>query len=74
MGNTMPSLISSALRIAAVTALLLIVAPMPDFELRWIWLLSVAAVFGQFVLSMALLRREFARRLNWDPVVTPTTA
>ena len=74
MGNTRPSLISSALRIVAVTALLLIVAPMPGFELRWIWLLSVAAVFGQFVLSMALLRREFSRRLKWDPIVTPTTA
>jgi putative MATE family efflux protein len=74
MGNTMPSLISSALRIAAVTALLLVVAPMPGFELRWIWFLSVAAVFGQFVLSMALLRREFARRLNWDPMATATTA
>src|SRR5687768_7595947 len=74
MGNTMPSLISSALRIVAVTALLFLVAPMPGFELRWIWLLSVAAVFGQFALSMALLRREFARRLHWEPIVTPTTA
>jgi putative MATE family efflux protein len=74
MGNTMPSLISSALRIAAVTALLLVVAPMPGFELRWIWFLSVAAVFGQFVLSMALLRLEFGRRLNWAPIVTSTTA
>jgi Na+-driven multidrug efflux pump len=74
MGNTVPSLISSALRIVAVTALLLVVAPMPGFELRWIWLLSVAAVFGQFALSMALLRREFSRRLQWEPVGVATTA
>jgi Na+-driven multidrug efflux pump len=74
MGNTVPSLISSAVRIALVATLTLILAPMPGFELRWIWYLSVGSVVVQFVLSLALLRREFARRLRWDPIATPTTA
>jgi putative MATE family efflux protein len=74
MGNTVPSLISSAVRIALVATLTLILAPMPGFELRWIWYLSVGSVVVQFVLSLSLLRREFARRLRWDPIATPTTA
>jgi putative MATE family efflux protein len=69
MGNTVPSLITSGVRIGLVTAVLLVVAPMPGFELRWIWYLSVVSVFVQFVLSMGLLRREFTRRLRWDPIV-----
>ena len=74
MGNTVPSLISSAVRIALVATLTLILAPMPGFELLWIWYLSVGSVVVQFALSLALLRREFARRLRWDPIATHTTA
>jgi putative MATE family efflux protein len=70
MGNTMPSLISSAVRITLVATLTLILAPMPGFALRWIWYLSVATVFVQLILSLALLRREFARRLRWEPIAT----
>jgi putative MATE family efflux protein len=70
MGNTIPSLISSVLRITMVTAFALMAARMPVFELRWIWYVSVAAVFFQLILSMTLLRREFTRRLRWDPIAT----
>jgi len=66
MGNTVPSLVSSAVRIALVTILSLIAVRMPAFELRWIWYLSVFSVLAQLALSMALLRREFGRRLRWD--------
>ena len=54
MGNTVPSLISSAVRITMVAALTLILAPMPGFALRWIWYLSVGTVFVQLVLSLGL--------------------
>jgi len=74
MGNTMPSLISSGVRITLVAALTLLLAPMPGFALRWIWYLSVGSVVVQLMLSLALLRREFARRLNWAPIATHTTA
>jgi putative MATE family efflux protein len=74
MGNTVPSLISSGVRITLVAILTVILAPMPGFALRWIWYLSVGTVFVQLILSLALLRREFARRLRWDPIATHTTA
>jgi Na+-driven multidrug efflux pump len=74
MGNTVPSLISSGARITLVAALTLILAPMPGFALRWIWYLSVGSVVVQLILSLALLRREFARRLRWAPIATSTTA
>ena len=63
MGNTVPSLVSSAVRLAFVAIPSLVLARTPGFQLRWIWYLSVASVFLQLALSMLLLRREFGRRL-----------
>jgi len=68
MGNTVPSLISSSVRIALFAIPALVLARMPSFQLHWIWYLSVASVFVQLALSMWLLRGEFERRLRWDPV------
>lgn len=66
MGNTVPSLISSLVRITLVAIPAVIVARLPGFELRWIWFLSLASVLVQLVLAMWLLRREFQRRLVWS--------
>src|SRR5947199_251006 len=66
MGNTVPSLIASVVRIALVAIPGVIVARLPGFELRWLWFLSVASVFVQLGLAMVLLRREFALRLVWS--------
>jgi MATE family, multidrug efflux pump len=68
MGNTVPSLVSSAARIALITILALILARTPGFQLRWIWYASVGSVLVQLALSMGLLRREFRRRLRWEAV------
>lgn len=65
MGNTMPSLIASAVRITLVAIPALLLARIPGFELRWIWYLSVGAVLVQLALSVWFLRREFARRLRF---------
>lgn len=65
MGNTMPSLITSVVRITLVAVPGVIVSGLPGFELRWLWWLSVASVLVQLALAMVLLRREFARRLVW---------
>lgn len=65
MGNTMPSLIASVVRITLVAVPGVIAAGLPGFELRWLWWLSVASVLVQLVLAMVLLHREFARRLVW---------
>lgn len=63
MGNTMPSLIASAVRISLVTIPALLLARLPAFQLNWIWLISVGAVLVQVALALSLLRREFRRRL-----------
>ena len=65
MGNTIPSLIASAARIALVAIPAFILARLPGFQLNWIWYLSVAAVIVQLTISMLFLRREFSRRLTF---------
>jgi hypothetical protein len=42
----------------------------PGFELRQLWLLSVATVALQAIVSWWLLRREFDRRLRFAPVLS----
>jgi Na+-driven multidrug efflux pump len=66
MGNTMPSLITSGVRIVIVAVPVLLLAQLPGFTLRWVWYISAAAVLVQLVMSLALLRREFRVRLNFD--------
>jgi len=65
MGNTVPSLLSSAARMTLVIIPALALARLPDFQLHWVWYLSVGAVYVQLALSLWLLRREFARRLQF---------
>src|SRR6266542_4120072 len=68
MGNTVPSFITSAVRISLVAIPAWILARLPGFQLHWIWYLSVTSVFVALTVSMLLLRREFARRLRFEPV------
>jgi putative MATE family efflux protein len=68
MGNTIPSLVASGARIALLSVFALMLARMPDFQLRWLWYLSVATVLVQLALAMWFLRREFSRRLRWEVV------
>ena len=63
MGNTMPSLISSAMRIVIIAVPVLLLAGRPGFQLRWIWYISAAAVVVQLAMNLLLLRREFRLRL-----------
>jgi Na+-driven multidrug efflux pump len=63
LGNTIPSLISSALRLVIVAVPAYLLSLGVGFELRWIWYLSVAAVFVQVASNLWLLRREFASKL-----------
>ena len=64
MGNTLPSLATSFLRIIVVAVPVVVLSRQPGFELRWIWYLSVAAVLLQLVASLWLLWREFELRLS----------
>jgi putative MATE family efflux protein len=65
MGNTLPSLISSAVRLALIVIPAVALSRLPGFQLHTIWYLSVGAVLVQLLLSMYLLSREFRRRLTF---------
>lgn len=66
MGNTLPSLASSAVRIVVVAIPVLVLARAPGFQLTTIWYLSVASVYIQLGVSLWLLRGEFAKRLTFE--------
>jgi len=74
MGNTIPSLITSSVRIIVVAIPAIILSRMAGFDLTWVWWLSVASVFVQLGLSSLLLRREFARRLAFPPPESATVS
>jgi putative MATE family efflux protein len=66
MGNTLPSLIASAVRLTLIVVPAVALSRLPGFQLHTIWYLAVGAVLVQLILSMYLLRREFGRRLSFS--------
>ena len=65
MGNTLPALMASLIRIVIVAIPAFVLSRLPGFELRWIWYLSALAVTLQLGLNLILLKREFRVRLNF---------
>ena len=63
LGNTVPALVSSLTRVVAMIPVMFL-ARSPNFHLRWVWYISVAAVAFQMCLSLYLLQREYRRRLG----------
>jgi len=74
MGNTIPSLVTSGFRIVLIAIPVLMLSSSPGFTLLWIWYISTAAVFVQLTLNLLLLRREFRRRLAFEPASSLTPA
>jgi Na+-driven multidrug efflux pump len=66
MGNTIPSLITSLVRITLSAIPAVFLSRLPGFQLHWIWYLSLASVYVALAVSMLLLRREFRRRLRFE--------
>lgn len=66
MGNTVPSLVTSAVRITLVAIPVVILSRQPGFQIHWIWYLSAGSVLVQLALAMLFLRREFGRRLTFE--------
>ncbi|MDB5988349.1 MAG: hypothetical protein JWR16_3402 [Nevskia sp.] len=64
LGNTMPSLIASVSRLATFVLPVLWLSQQAGFKLHQVWWASVLSVALQMVLCLALLRREFGRRLS----------
>ena len=63
IGNTLPSLASSAMRLVTFALPAIWISLQPGFQLVHIWYLSVATVLLQAGLSVWLLFREFDKRL-----------
>lgn len=64
LGNTLPSLATSAVRMAIVIIPTVLLSTRPGFAMRWIWHLSVGSVFTQLALGLWLLQREMTRKLG----------
>ncbi len=64
MGDTRPSLIASATRMATFAAPAVWLSTQPGFTLHQVWLLSVFSVIAQCALAMWLLARAFKRKLG----------
>ena len=73
MGNTVPSLIASGTRMLVLAVPIVALSRLASFQLDWVWYLSLATAYFQLGLALFLLRREFARRLDFGvsaPVVS----
>lgn len=64
MGNTIPTVVSSAVRLTVFAIPALWVARLPRFQLHWVWRVSVVATTTHALFALWLLRRESARRLS----------
>lgn len=67
LGNTLPSLLSSASRLFTFVLPALWLSTHPHFALRQLWYLSVASTMLQSVTSVVLLLWEFRRKLGPMP-------
>jgi Na+-driven multidrug efflux pump len=64
LGNTWPTISSSIIRVFVFIAPAIWLSQQPRFELVHVWYLSVCSMFLQAIVSYALLRREFRRKLT----------
>jgi len=73
MGNTLPPLACSAMRLFLFAIPAVVISRHPHFQMRHLWYLSVAAVSLQLLVNLALLQREFGRKLHRSevPVAPP---
>lgn len=65
LGNTLPSLLTSLLRLLLSVIPAVLLSRMTGFHLTWIWYLGVIAVFVQMTVNLLMLRREFRLKLAW---------
>jgi Na+-driven multidrug efflux pump len=68
LGNTIPPLLSTASRLLFFAMPALWLSHQAGFEIRQVWYLSVASQLVQAVLILMLLRRELARKLQFERV------
>lgn len=75
MGNTIPTVVSSAVRLVVFAVPVLWVAQIQGFTLHWVWVTSVVATTTHALFALWLLRRESDKRLSalaaGPPLVAP---
>jgi len=64
LGNTLPTLISSATRIGLVVVAVWALSYREGFRPLWIWMVSVGATVVQMSLNLYFLRRELHKKLG----------
>jgi putative MATE family efflux protein len=64
LGNTRPSLLSSATRLVTYAVPAIWLSGRSDFRIEYVWYLSIATVTCQMIVSLVLLRGQFKRRLR----------
>ena len=69
MGNTLPSVATSLVRVVMVAIPVIVLSRSPGFQLSTIWHLGVISVWSQLALALVLLRREYGKRLAFG--ITP---
>src|SRR5262249_42780659 len=72
LGNTLPPLFASSLRLLLFAVPAFIWSRAPGFKIEYVWYLSVASVTIQMAVNLLLLRREFERKL--EPLAAVSTA
>jgi putative MATE family efflux protein len=75
LGNTLPPLLSSSLRLLIFAVPVYWLSTRPGFQIREIWYLSVATVAVQAILNLLLLKRELHRKLTFaEKLSSPASA
>jgi putative MATE family efflux protein len=67
LGNTLPAMLSSGVRLAVFVPLAVWLSSQQTFHLHEVWYLSVATVWLQALVSYLLMRQQFRRRLVDGP-------
>jgi Na+-driven multidrug efflux pump len=65
MGNTVPALASSVLRLVVFAVPAYLLSHRVGFQMRHVWYAALGAVFVHLCVSGLLLRREFGKRLSF---------
>jgi putative MATE family efflux protein len=71
LGNTVPALVSSFVRLAVYGLPAIWLTSQPGYKLEHIWYLSIAAAFTQMIVSVLLLRRQMRHQLGSPAVTQP---
>jgi putative MATE family efflux protein len=68
VGNTIPPLVSSSLRLVLFAVPIFFLSRTPLLKIPMIWYFSAASVFVQAIANIILVRREFDRKLVFTPI------